>query len=230
MKYSIEAYLYPDYEDSWICDNSREFRFRIDSETRFALQKIYIEDIEKYYYACEKICNLSNKNRFLNKYKISIDAILKKPLVIKLQCPCKQTICIKPWEYEQIKTDKDCEEIIRQHLIFPEIDNVVFNPPSTTVFWKDGTKTTVKCISDDIFDEEKGLLMAICKKVYGDGYYTLFNKYAKKDSNSICSRESILKQISDKWDMDIESVEFIFMNWTDSELNRMQKIYLKKED
>lgn len=50
----------------------------------------------------------------------------------------------------------------------PEIKNVIFNDPATIVFWTDGTKTVVKCQEGDIFDPEKGLTMAIAKKVYGN--------------------------------------------------------------
>lgn len=45
------------------------------------------------------------------------------------------------------------------------ITNVIFNDPATIVFWSDGTKTVVKCCKDDTFDKEKGLAMAILKKL-----------------------------------------------------------------
>lgn len=51
----------------------------------------------------------------------------------------------------------------RVHII-----DVIFNDPATIVFWSDGTKTVVKCCEDDVFDEEKGLAMAVCKKVSGN--------------------------------------------------------------
>ena len=52
----------------------------------------------------------------------------------------------------------------------PEIENVIFNDPATIVFWKDGTKTIVKCRKDkgDVFSKETGLAMAIVKKLYGN--------------------------------------------------------------
>lgn len=50
----------------------------------------------------------------------------------------------------------------------PEIKDVIFNDPATIVFWNDGTKTVVKCQEGDEFDPEKGLTMAIVKKVYGN--------------------------------------------------------------
>ena len=49
-----------------------------------------------------------------------------------------------------------------------EIKDVIFNEPATIVFWKDGTKTVVKCQEGDVFDPEKGLTMAITKKLYGN--------------------------------------------------------------
>ena len=50
----------------------------------------------------------------------------------------------------------------------PEIKNVIFNNPATIVFWADGDKTVVKAQRGDKFDPEKGLTMAIVKKLYGN--------------------------------------------------------------
>lgn len=49
----------------------------------------------------------------------------------------------------------------------PEIKKVIFNDPATIVIWKDGSKTIVKCQDGDTFDAEKGLALAIAKKVLG---------------------------------------------------------------
>lgn len=52
------------------------------------------------------------------------------------------------------------------------IKNVIFNDPATIVIWSDGVKTIVKCVDGDTFDPEKGLAMAIVKRVFGNkGYY-----------------------------------------------------------
>lgn len=48
------------------------------------------------------------------------------------------------------------------------IENVIFNDPATIVVWGDGSKTVVKCQDGDDFDKEKGLAMAISKKVLGN--------------------------------------------------------------
>lgn len=49
----------------------------------------------------------------------------------------------------------------------PKIERVIFHDPATIVYWKDGTKTVVKC-QNEKFDKEKGLLAAIAKKAYGN--------------------------------------------------------------
>lgn len=62
-----------------------------------------------------------------------------------------------------------------------KIKDVIFSPPATIVFWKDGTKTVVKAEGED-YDPEKGLAMAISKKVLGNNYsyYNTFKKWLKK--------------------------------------------------
>jgi len=54
--------------------------------------------------------------------------------------------------------------------VVPEIERVIFHEPATIVFWNDGTKTVVKCMEGELFDEEKGIAMAFMKKLYGTGY------------------------------------------------------------
>ena len=63
------------------------------------------------------------------------------------------------------------------------IDKVIFNNPATIILWKDGTKTVVKCQEGETFDEEKGLAMAISKRVLGDkgNFNEVFKKYVKNE-------------------------------------------------
>ena len=62
------------------------------------------------------------------------------------------------------------------------INSVIFNDPATIVIWNDGSKTVVKA-SNEPFDPEKGLAMAIAKKALGNkgNYYEVFKKYIKHD-------------------------------------------------
>lgn len=63
-----------------------------------------------------------------------------------------------------------------------KIVNVIFNPPATIVEWSDGKKTVVKAQNREKFDPEKGLAMAIAKKVLGNkgNYYNIFKHYVKE--------------------------------------------------
>ena len=81
----------------------------------------------------------------------------------------------------------DPASFIRRHTYsygrdLPKIKDVIFNPPATIVFWADNTKTVVKCQEGDDFDPEKGLTMAITKKLFGNkgNYCEEIKKWVKK--------------------------------------------------
>lgn len=61
------------------------------------------------------------------------------------------------------------------------IKKVIFNEPATIVFWEDETKTVVKCSENEAFDKEKGLAMAIVKKMLGNkgNYFNQIKKYTE---------------------------------------------------
>ena len=78
-----------------------------------------------------------------------------------------------------VKVDLESKHPMKAILkIVPEIENVIFNEPATIVFWTDGTKTVVKA-NDEEFDPEKGLVMAIAKKRFGNegNYYNHIKKW-----------------------------------------------------
>ena len=84
---------------------------------------------------------------------------------------------------------------------YPTIENVIFNPPATIVFWSDKTKTIVKCDYDyEYYDPEKGIAMAIAKKLMGDNkgnYYELFKHWRKKWDEQTVATEHITGHASD---------------------------------
>ena len=77
---------------------------------------------------------------------------------------------------------KGLVEDMRYSTRLPKITNVIFNDPATIVFWSDGDKTVVKA-TDETFDPEKGLAMAIAKKALGNkgNYYEEFKKWIPED-------------------------------------------------
>lgn len=63
------------------------------------------------------------------------------------------------------------------------IEKVIFNDPATIVFWKDGTKTVVKCQDGDTYNKELGLAMCCSKKLFGNkgNFNKVFKKYIGED-------------------------------------------------
>lgn len=63
----------------------------------------------------------------------------------------------------------------------PTITDVIYNDPATIVFWSDKTKTVVKTQNGDPFDKEKGLALAMAKKLYGNkgNFNNEFHKWCK---------------------------------------------------
>lgn len=68
---------------------------------------------------------------------------------------------------------------------FAAIKQVMFNDNVTIVVWFDDVKTVVKCQKGDTFDKEKGLAMAICKRLYGNksNFNNIIKKYVNDDKN-----------------------------------------------
>ena len=47
------------------------------------------------------------------------------------------------------------------------VKHIIYHKPYTTVYWEDGTSTTVKAEKHDPYDLYHGFLAALAKKVYG---------------------------------------------------------------
>lgn len=60
------------------------------------------------------------------------------------------------------------------------IKRVIINEPATIILWEDGSKTVVKCASDEPFDPEKGIAMAYIKHVMFNDKTTKCNKWFDK--------------------------------------------------
>lgn len=73
-------------------------------------------------------------------------------------------------------------DIVKFGMCSVSIRKVIFNDPATVVLWSDGTKTVVKCGPEDTYDMEKGLAMAIVKKMAGNDnrFHKVFKQYTKK--------------------------------------------------
>jgi hypothetical protein len=63
----------------------------------------------------------------------------------------------------------------------PHPKKVIFCGPATTILWTDGTKTTVRCYSEDVWEDEVGIAMCYLKKMLGNkgNYNNIFREAMK---------------------------------------------------
>lgn len=90
-------------------------------------------------------------------------------------------------DYSRQSTERaEKNDIVRFGMCNVNIRKVIFNAPATVVLWSDGTKTVVKCGPNDIFDKEKGLAMAIVKKMAGNDsrFHKIFKQWCKSDETN----------------------------------------------
>lgn len=68
------------------------------------------------------------------------------------------------------------------------VENILFRPPATIVFWKDGTKTVVK-VYNEVYDPEKAFAMAFLKRYMGNngGAYNRIRKFIEKNTGGLHS-------------------------------------------
>ena len=95
-----------------------------------------------------------------------------------------------------------------------EIENVIFNPPATIVFWQDGTKTVVKCSEHDIYDPEKGIAMAIAKRALGNrgNYYNKIKEWLPVDYSPVSMSVDLAKSEDFTGHQEIDKSGFIQKN------------------
>ena len=82
-------------------------------------------------------------------------------------------------QYEKLEKDEALKTIQERNKdLRGKIVDVKFSGDRTIVFFRDGTKTIVKCQEGDTFDKEKGLAMACMKRLFKDT--NVFNDVLRK--------------------------------------------------
>lgn len=72
-------------------------------------------------------------------------------------------------------------------------DRIIFSPPATIVFWKDGTKTVVKCAEGEKFDHYTGFCYAFTERFLGS--ISHIKKLCQKSSTGLPeASESIVEE------------------------------------
>lgn len=98
-----------------------------------------------------------------------------KPIDIDITLSSRPTTAKK----EETKKPVDSFETKQSTNRRVKIKDVIFSDPATVVFWNDNTKTVVKTRGGEKYDKEKGLAMAIIKKIAGNtsNYYNIFKEW-----------------------------------------------------
>lgn len=98
-----------------------------------------------------------------------------KPIDIDITLSSRPTTAKK----EETKKPVDSFETKQSTNRRVKIKDVIFSDPATVVFWNDNTKTVVKTRGGEKYDKEKGLAMAIIKKITGNtsNYYNIFKEW-----------------------------------------------------
>ena len=99
-----------------------------------------------------------------------------KPIDIDLTFSSRPTTADKKKETKKPVDSFETKQSTNRRV---KIRDVIFSDPATIVFWNDNTKTVVKARGGEKYDKEKGLAMAIIKKITGNAgnYYEIFKEW-----------------------------------------------------
>lgn len=68
------------------------------------------------------------------------------------------------------------------------IDRVIFHDPATIIYWKDGTKTVVKCKEGEKFDKAIGFVMALLKHESGKDFHAILKEWTSDKNPRVIDR------------------------------------------
>lgn len=143
----------------------------------YRIRSVYFDELHDKFISNDGGNNMNNEYMRWSEFMRNVYRIDDSTTQLKLYNQ------MKDWERHYAGTDYT--KYSHGRLYGNDIQKVIFNNPATIVFWKDGTKTVVKCGPDDIYDAEKGLAMAICKKVYGNEnfFHKIFKKWMPREKS-----------------------------------------------
>lgn len=97
---------------------------------------------------------------------------------------------LNPDKYEISRGRERCSVPITPKKPLPK--KVIFSGTATTILWKDGTKTTVKCSREDAWSDDVGIAMCYLKKMLGNkGNFNNIFREAMKVAEVQCKKEDL---------------------------------------
>lgn len=174
----IEEYILNRETEEYIVNKLNKFNAKLGRFSRFVVVNTNFPDIVVYGYSgpdmvkCRCLLdkhaiNTHNRTYYLDSIANGVFNNLEKLLEIE--------------RYNSKISRPTFSNLLAYRLEKPTIKRVVFNDPATIVFWKDGTKTVVKCSDGDTYSKESGLAMCFMKKMHGNdnGYHRVFKEFIK---------------------------------------------------
>lgn len=181
----------------------------------FTAVKNYLTSHPRWFDYAESDCDISHQETW-----DGIRSRLEKNYIFRIRLKKKETPKIP---YYQFCKGNICN--VNGTTYAPEIKDVIFNPPATIVKWADGTKSVVKADNSEAYDPEKGLAMAIARKMYGNkyDYYNVFKKWLKKfDANAAKKALArVAKSVVNAWGTEPVSNGFRELEETDIKLQQL---------
>ena len=182
-------------------DFNEKIQWCISKADAYAYQA-YITYLKKSYtlrnsFIRTEIKSIHMTNCYLDE--ISIEVLVRDRDIESLECLYSSIyltfMLVKGICEAKIEGDVVCDipiytsnEISKNYTLIelPKVKQVLYKNPATIIYWTDGSKTVVKCQREDTYDPEKGLAMAILKKINGNTgcYYNEFKKWLPKEGEN----------------------------------------------
>lgn len=145
------------WEDELLCQS-------IDMFTKRNLDSL-INFVECHDDDCHYVPSFAAKyNNFINDFDIY-------EYNIRFTCKNKEMVFMLLKSIGELSNEKDKSKVLSNALntVYKsfEVEDILINGPATIVFWRDGTKTVVKCGPMDLYDVEKAVAMCFMKKALG---------------------------------------------------------------
>lgn len=180
----VEEFYSPARHMFWVCGKYVRLVNNTEKEKTKVAKKDHTEtkfEIGSYVTAKETFCHDGEEIVKGYKYKIT-DYGRSRGMETRIQID----LGFKYWwvpKDKMILLSSSSGSIYTGTKVMLKIKDVIYSNPATIVFWDDGTKTVVRCGKDETFDPEKGLAMAISKRVLGSNYawHGRFNKWLPKN-------------------------------------------------
>ena len=165
--------------------NKKDLAFYSDGDKDMRKLKVcFVKDHKECWDSVIEIEMVTDTSRTITSMKTYLESWLNSiygnELFMTVPRNCGRTAMLDAIDAMRYAHDAITNKYSNRKTNHPEIEKVIFNDPATIVLWKDGTKTVVKAVNEP-FDKEKGLTMAIAKKVYGNegNYYNEIKKWTR---------------------------------------------------